>query len=51
MLAKLTHGLANTNKQDPLYYSAYNLCPICHAIVELLNMFSSVKISVWLNLV
>jgi hypothetical protein len=28
--AKLLHQLANTNKQNHLYYSHSSLCPICH---------------------
>jgi hypothetical protein len=33
-VAKLVHGLANTNHQNPLSYNTSPLCPICNAVEE-----------------
>jgi hypothetical protein len=34
LVSKLVHGLANTNRQNHLYYNTSNLCPICNAVEE-----------------
>jgi len=33
-MAKLIHSLANTNRQNNLYYGDSSLCPICHEAEE-----------------
>ncbi len=36
-MAKLLHGLVNTNRQNSLFYDTSKLCPICHEEEEILQ--------------
>ena len=36
-MAKLLHGLVNTNRQNKLFYGIPASCPICHSMEETLQ--------------